>query len=114
MRSATSVAGRYKRAHLSAIRFEGVPVQDRRCGPLASNPTLETRILSRIGSLVQSPVPELASRSESLSELRDLHRMVLWRRDGQDGPFWVNDLMDPLGLARPVRSSLGANRVIAE
>jgi hypothetical protein len=27
------VGARYKRAQLSAIRFEGLPVQDRRCGP---------------------------------------------------------------------------------
>ncbi len=43
MGSATSVAGRYKRAHLSAVRFEGMAVYDRRYGPLASKTTLETR-----------------------------------------------------------------------
>jgi len=37
------VEARYKRAHLSAIRFEGLPAYDRRYGPLASKPTLSTR-----------------------------------------------------------------------
>ena len=36
MRSATSVGARYKRAHLSAIRFEGMPAQDRRYGPFSA------------------------------------------------------------------------------
>jgi hypothetical protein len=43
MRSATSVMGRYKRAHLSAVRFEGMPARDRRCGPFPFEPTLTTR-----------------------------------------------------------------------
>jgi hypothetical protein len=36
------VEARYKRAHLSAIRFEGLPVPDRRYGSLASNPPWNT------------------------------------------------------------------------
>src|SRR6266516_4271107 len=43
MRSATSVAGRYKRANLSAIRFRGVLASDRRYGPQAWRATLTTR-----------------------------------------------------------------------
>src|SRR5438477_2142248 len=35
----------------SAIRFQRVPAEDRRCGLLASKPTLSTRIVAQFGRL---------------------------------------------------------------
>ena len=51
---------RYKRAHLSAIRFEGIPAQDRRYGPIPAEPTLSTR--NRLTS--RTPGPRFQDRTK--------------------------------------------------
>jgi hypothetical protein len=52
---------RYKRAHLSAIRSEGVPAQDQRCGPASAKATLDTRNRLTIAS-TRRPDPDRVGR----------------------------------------------------
>ena len=68
MRSATSVEARYKRAHLSAIRFEGLPAQDRRYGPFSAQADpnhSKSSHTSAVRSIV--PDPKQASVDKILS-----------------------------------------------
>ena len=89
------VEGRYKRAHLSAIRFEGMPVWDRRCGPLASKPTLTTPESSQKPSADPEPrdKPPGSCQSSVIDPMSVAHSAV------GTGHFHPLDGLDPPGLA---------------
>ena len=73
------VDARYKRAQLSAIRFEGMAAQDRRYGPFPGQPTLTTRKSSHklvVRSSVSNPKEASTSLPVRASLPRDSCRLT--------------------------------------
>jgi hypothetical protein len=71
MRSATPSGGPIQTGTVSSYSFRGVPAQDRRCGPLASNPTLDTRRPLAIRSAHRSGASPYSTTISRPSRRRD-------------------------------------------